>query len=46
VPVILGAGGVERVVELKLDEQEQRDFLKSVQAVKELVSKMAELVGA
>lgn len=45
VPVILGAGGVERVVELQLDEQEQRDFLKSVQAVKELVAKMAELVG-
>ena len=46
VPVILGAGGVERVVELQLDEQEQRDFLKSVQAVKELVAKMAELVGS
>lgn len=45
VPVILGAGGVERVVELELDPQERADFQKSVQAVKDLVTKMAELVG-
>jgi malate dehydrogenase len=38
VPVILGASGVERVIELKLTAE------KSVDAVKELVGKMAELV--
>lgn len=44
VPVVLGSGGVERIVELKLTEQEQADFKKSVDAVKELVAKMGELV--
>jgi malate dehydrogenase len=43
VPVILGAGGVQRVIELKLTAQEQADFTKSVQAVKELVATMARL---
>jgi malate dehydrogenase len=45
VPVILGAGGVEKIVQLKLTEQEQADFRKSVDAVKSLVATMAELVG-
>jgi malate dehydrogenase len=44
VPVILGASGVERVIELKLTADEQAAFKKSVDAVKELVAKMAELV--
>ncbi len=44
VPVILGAGGVERVVELDLDEQEAADFRKSVDAVKELCAAMEKLV--
>jgi malate dehydrogenase len=44
VPVVLGSGGVERVVELKLDDQERADFLKSVDAVKKLVSQMGTLV--
>ena len=43
VPVILGAKGVERIIELKLDAQEQADFQKSVQAVKELVGAMNKL---
>jgi malate dehydrogenase len=43
VPVILGSGGVERVIELKLTPQEQSDFDKSVQSVKELVAAMARL---
>jgi malate dehydrogenase len=43
VPVILGAGGVEKVIELKLTSQEQADFQKSVDAVKELVKVMAGL---
>ena len=45
VPVILGAGGVERIVELELDEQERTDFQHSVDAVQELVAKMNELTG-
>ncbi|MBC8354126.1 MAG: malate dehydrogenase [Planctomycetes bacterium] len=45
VPVILGAGGVEKIIELELTEQEQADFKKSVDAVHELVSTMNELMG-
>ncbi len=41
VPVILGAGGVERIIELELTEQERADFQKSIAAVKELVSAMS-----
>jgi malate dehydrogenase len=40
VPAILGASGVERVVELKLSGTEQAAFQKSVEAVKELVASM------
>ncbi len=46
VPVILGAGGVEKIIELKLTADEQAQFQKSVQAVKELVARsMAGLTG-
>jgi len=38
VPVILGAGGVERVVEIELNKDEQAMFDKSVEAVKGLVA--------
>ena len=38
VPVIIGAGGVERVVEIKLDATEKTMFDKSVEAVKGLVA--------
>ncbi len=37
-PVILGAGGVERIVDIKLNAEEQAMFQKSVDAVKGLVS--------
>ncbi|MDC0574769.1 malate dehydrogenase [Pirellulaceae bacterium] len=43
VPVVLGAGGVERIIELELTEQETADFQNSVDAVKELVAVMADL---
>jgi malate dehydrogenase len=43
VPIILGAGGVERIIELELTEQEQADFRKSIDAVKELVATMASI---
>ena len=45
VPVILGARGVEKIVELKLDPQEQAAFDNSVNAVKLLVKTMNELVA-
>ncbi len=45
VPVVLGSGGVERVVELKLTPSEQAAFQKSIDAVKELVSAMAKVTG-
>ena len=40
VPVILGAAGVERIIELELTAQERADFQKSIDAVKELVAAM------
>jgi malate dehydrogenase len=44
VPVILGTNGVEKIVELKLEETEKAAFQKSVDAVKELVKAMGGLV--
>ncbi|WP_448586032.1 malate dehydrogenase [Thermaurantiacus sp.] len=38
VPVIIGAGGVERVVEIDLDETARANFQVSVDAVRELVA--------
>lgn len=40
VPAILGAGGVESVVELELTEEEQKAFEASVGRVKALVEKV------
>jgi len=36
VPVIIGSGGVEKVVELKLSLEEKNNFEKSIQAVQDL----------
>ena len=44
VPAILGAGGIERIIELDLNEQEQAAFAHSVDAVKNLVQTMGELL--
>lgn len=44
VPVVLGANGVERIIELDLTATERADFQKSVDSVKGLVSAMAGLV--
>src|SRR5512138_959247 len=38
VPVVIGAGGAEKILELKLDAEEQAMLDKSVKAVKELVA--------
>ena len=45
VPAILGAGGVEKIIELKLDEHEKAEFQQSVEAVKELVKTMEALLA-
>ena len=41
VPVILGAGGVERVVELELTDAEREALDRSADGVRELVEAMA-----
>jgi malate dehydrogenase len=38
VPVVIGANGVEKVVEISLSEAEKAEFMKSVDAVKGLIS--------
>ncbi len=45
VPCVLGARGIERILEIRLTESERAAFQKSVEAVKGLVQRMAELVA-
>ena len=45
VPVVLGAAGVERVIELKLTDGERAALQKSIDAVKNVVATMARLTG-
>jgi malate dehydrogenase len=45
VPVVIGAGGMERIVEIKLNAAEQAAFEKSCAAVRELVEAAKKLVG-
>jgi len=45
VPVVIGAGGVERIVEIQLNEAEKAAFEKSCGAVKELVEAAKSLIG-
>jgi malate dehydrogenase len=40
VPVVLGAGGLERVFEIELTDEEQAAFDASAAAVRELVDKL------
>ncbi len=44
VPAILGSAGVERVVELELNNEEQEAFDKSVEAVKTLVKEVDQML--
>lgn len=46
VPVVLGAAGVERIVEIDLTDAEKAGFQKSVDAVKGLVKTMGELLAS
>jgi malate dehydrogenase len=45
VPVVIGAGGVERIVEIELNPAEKAAFDKSCAAVKELIEASRKLVG-
>ena len=45
VPVVLGAGGVEKVVELNLNQEEKAALAKSVAHVKQLTAKLDKLIG-
>jgi len=45
VPVVIGAGGVERIVEIALDPAEKAAFEKSCAAVQELIEASRKLVG-
>lgn len=46
VPVVLGSGGVEKIIELSLTDSEKAAFQNSVDAVKSLVSTMTDLLAA
>ena len=49
VPAIIGANGVERIVEIELNSAERQMFMKSVEAVKGLIdacNKIAPQLGA
>jgi len=45
VPVVIGAGGVEKIVEIELNATEQAAFDKSCGAVKELIEASRKLIG-
>ena len=46
VPVVLGSGGVEKIIQLKLTDSEKVAFQKSVDAVKSLVESMEKLLAS
>ncbi|HYG48451.1 MAG TPA: malate dehydrogenase [Allosphingosinicella sp.] len=46
VPVVIGAGGVERIVEIELDEGAKANFQVSVDAVKELLEACRKIDGS
>jgi len=45
VPVVIGAGGIERIVEIELNDTEKAAFTKSCSAVRELVDAARKLIG-
>jgi malate dehydrogenase len=46
VPVVIGEGGVERIVEIELDEAGRKNFDVSVDAVKELLVACKQIDGS
>ena len=45
VPVVIGAGGIERIVEIDMNAEEKAAFDKSCAAVRELVEAAKKLIG-
>jgi malate dehydrogenase len=45
VPVLIGAAGVEKVIEIELSEKEKKEFASSVDHVKELVAAMDKVLA-
>ena len=45
VPAVIGSGGVEKIIELKLTNEEMADFGNSVDAVKQLIAAMDQLLS-
>jgi malate dehydrogenase len=45
VPVVIGAGGIERIVEIEMNAEEKAAFDKSCAAVRELVEAAKQLIG-
>jgi malate dehydrogenase len=43
VPVVIGKNGVEKILELELHQEEKKDFLKSLDAVKKLKNNLKEI---
>lgn len=46
VPVVIGARGIEKIVEIKLDPAERSEFNKSVRAVRKVVSESQKILRA
>ncbi len=46
VPIVIGAGGVERIVEIKLNDEAKANFQLSVDAVKELLEACKQIDGS
>jgi len=44
VPTVIGAGGVEKIVEIELNDAEKAEFAKSVDSVRGLIAKSKELM--
>jgi malate dehydrogenase len=40
VPIVLGNGGVERIIEISLTDEERAAFNRSADAVRELITKL------
>jgi malate dehydrogenase len=45
VPVVIGAGGIERIIQVELNPREKAEFDKSCAAVRELVEAAKKLIG-
>ena len=44
VPCVLGGGGMEKVIEISLDDKEKKEFKKSVEAVRDLTKELEQVL--